>query len=149
MSECVFLVSSLAQKNLGEPPKGGVAESEEFDRNMRAVEFWLSYSDEDRKYAQRKVSGLNASLDEMLTNGEEHDDSGPALFEDSRGVVDAIDVLDALGRVIALASKDLDLFKVDETAQKTGVFQVFQCEAFLDYFGEKILLLMSGDHTEA
>lgn len=147
-TECIKWVCTLAAAQLGAPPSRGIAECEEYDRDMRAVEFWAELGSEELPQygpgptlteAQKELNGLSDLYSPDLAEyGDE-----PTFFTDSRGVEDEIEVLDALHRVLALASKGMDL-TLTSNAQDTGVFQVLQTQAFLHYFSDRIAVFLNG-----
>ena len=146
-TKSILNVCRLAEANLGKPPGSGVDGAEEYDKNMRAVDFWAQLCAEEpgfadldeREYWQDELDGLPYDSDpDLLEFGDD-----PTLFTDSRGVEDTLNVGEALRRVVTLACIGLDR---DNTlnAKDTGLFQVLQTEALLYHYSDRVGVFLNG-----
>lgn len=147
-TDMVAMLCKLAEDKLGEPPKGGIAECETYDQNMRALEFWGAVCDkagtESGDYA-----GLREELDGMYSDYAPEYASEQTEFTDSRGVLEVIDVLDAFERLLTFAEQGVDTSKCGHNPQETGVFQVLQARLTLTYFEEPLSRVLNGWDVEA
>lgn len=135
----------LAKPHLGTPPQRGIAEAEEFDRNMRALEFWTSIS--SGKDTGSQVA--RDALDEMYGEYAPEYDEGSTTFKDSRGVEDDIDVVDAFQRLVNLASTGKDLSKPGDDPKRNGIFHLLQGKLTLEYFGTRLGKVLADWEAEA
>lgn len=139
MSNAVAKVVEMAQQVLGAPPRGGLHECEEYDRKDRAVQFWQTLCRSKALEAEREA------LDELVLTyqPERGAPEFATVFIDERGVADDIDVREALELVASMAEDTVDLTR-QHGAQHTGVFQVLQVRAFLEYFGDTLAPVFDG-----
>ena len=144
-SEAVSMLCRLAQKELGEPPRAGIAECEAYDRNMRALEFWQALCEGAENQAlARELDELSQAYEPDLSEyGDE-----PTVFTDSRGVEDTVDVVAELRCLLALATRSLDLSKT-ANAQGTGVFHALQVEQLIEHFEDRLAVFVNGLSLQA
>lgn len=140
MGNVLKKVTSLARAHQSKPPSRGVELAEAWDAQNAALEFW-----------EKLAAGNNAlkfylsSLDDLLESGpeEEEDGLGDIEFTDSRGVEMDLNAAESLTAVLDLAEKGMDTSDTSD-AQRTGVFQILQLRAFLEYFEDALNGMMDG-----
>jgi len=149
----IEVLCKLARPHLGEPPKRGVSEAEEWDRNQLAVEFWTAVTvnpgnDPTKNKNSACVEELNDILDEMFEPLLKGDFSEPEThFVDAAGVEHEVDVLDLLRRLISLAETGLDLTALQWPGEG-GVFEILQIKELLEQEPTRIQLAFDGVDVE-
>lgn len=100
MPEAVTRVCALARQSLGQPPAGGLIESEVWDKKHQAIAFWEALA-QDSVHKTSLQDCLSLDEDELLTRELE----GCSLLKTFRGEEVELDVLESLDQVLALASE--------------------------------------------
>lgn len=143
----VAKVCQLAAANLGSPPGTGGADAEDYDKNLRAVQFWTQFTSDAPDPKDPDARDYWHDAFDELPYGHEPDlmefGDDPTLFTDAQGTQAAIKVGEALRRVVNLASLGLDTTQTQDP-KETGVFQVLQTEALLYHYCDRVGVFLNG-----
>lgn len=134
--KAIEVLCRLSKPHLGEPPKRGVQEAEEWDRNRLAIEFWEAVvhvptgtGEEPKNEASvKELNGIYYEMHEALESTELLEPN--TSFTDAAGVAHTVDVLDSLRRLLELAKTGMDLTALQWPGEG-GVFEILQVQELL------------------
>lgn len=135
MSEAIRRVCALARKTLGEPPKRGVQEAEEWDAKHMAIDFWetaLKVTVVQGEYAPlREETGFGDECNEIIEDPKFEESYGPlsaepfVTFETYQGTEIEVNPAKALRTVCELAYSQVAGASQDN-ANENGLFAYLQ-----------------------